>query len=264
MSFFGDLGSAALGLIGGSSRDNAGAKQSVTDFTNTTNGATNDYVYGANGLAQQSGQLAKQNYYGTAQDAYGLQQQNYAQQGTAAQMLYNQATGAMPSAADLQMQQGLGNANNQVQSAMLSQQGGVSPGLSQRNMLNAQAAQNGSIVGQGMINRIQEQNQAQQNYSALLGQMGTTAANMQSGQMALGQAQYQQGQNNLNFDAQNWQNQYAARTGAAQNIFNAYQGNLTGQTAAMADASAKLGNTATAIATMGASTVGGKAAGASK
>ena len=258
MGFFDGILDSAKAMLGGNVRDNKAGQQAVNTFTNDARQASGVYTnqgHALNGLSQQ---LSNQNYYDTAQQAYGLQQNNYQQQQNAAGMLYNQASGAMPSAADMQMQQGLAYANNQAQSAMLSQQGGISPGLSQRNMLNAQAAQNSNIVGQGLISRIEEQNAARKQYAGLLGQMGQTAAYMQQGQMALGGAQYQQGQNNLGFMQQTANNQYAAQSGTNQNIFNGFQSNLDAETESKKAAAAALANTVTSAMSGGASMLGTK------
>lgn len=242
------LWGALKGVFGGNSRDNKGGTQSVNTLTAAQNAASGNFTNTTNSLNGLSNQLAGQNYYGGAQQALRQQQQNYQQQGNAAQMLYNQATGNMPSAADMQMQQGLGNANNQVQSAALSQQGGVSPGLSQRNMLNAQAMQNSSIVGQGMIARAQETAAGQTAYANALGAQANTANAMYQNQYGLGNAQYQQGQNNLGYQTQTANNQLQAQSGASQNVFNAYQGNLAGQTQSQQAATAALGNTISSAA----------------
>lgn len=236
------------GVFGGNVRDNNAGNAQVGALTSGLNNASGDFVNQTNGLNSQSQALAGQNYYGGAQNAYQQQQQNYQQQNNAAAMLYNQATGTAPSAADMQMQQGIANANNAVQSSMLSQQGGISPGLSQRNMLNAQAMQNAGIVGQGAAMRAQETAAAQQAYSGALGQMASTANAMYGNQMALGQANYQQGQNNLGYLTQTANNQNQVRTGAVQNIFNGAQGNLAGETASKQQAVAALGNTISSAA----------------
>lgn len=235
--------SSIAGVFGGNSRDNKGGRQSVDTLTRGQNEASGNFTNTTNGLNNLSNQLASQNYYGGAQNAYQNQVSNLAQQNQAASMLYNQATGVAPSAADLQMQQGLGQANNNAQSAAYSQQGGVSPGLTQRNLLNAQAAQNASIVGQGMVNRAGETAAGQQAYSTALGQAANTANAMYGNQYNLGNAQYQQGQNNLGYLTQTANNQQQVQSAASENIFNGYQGNLNGQTQSQQAANAALGNT---------------------
>ncbi len=245
------------GVFGGNTRDNNAGNQQVQGLTTGLNNASGTYTNTTNHLNGLSNQLANQNYMGGAQQAYGQQQANYAQQGQAASMLYNQATGNMPSAADMQMQQGLGNANNQVQSAALSQQGGISPGLSQRNMLGAQALQNSAIVGQGMQTRAQETAAGQTAYAGALGQMASTGQNMFQNQYGMGQQQYQQGQNNLGYQTQTASNQLQAQSGASQNIFNGAQGNLAAQTQSQQAATAALGNTISSAAGFVAGGIGG-------
>lgn len=200
-----------MGFFGTGGRNNNGAGQAVSEYgTNLTNVA-GAYVNQQGTLDDQSTALANQNYMAGAQQAYG-QQQN------AAQMLYNQAAGNAPSAADLQMQSGLGQANNSAQSAAYSQQGGVSPGLTQRNMLNSQATQDASIVGQGSAMRAQEQQAAQGQYASIL-------SAMQGEQQSMGQQQYTQGQNNLSYQTQANANSAAMQNAAASNYFNARMGN---------------------------------------
>lgn len=257
MSWFGDIANSVKGVFGGNLRDNKGGQQQVSALSTGLNGAANQFVNQTNGLNGYSQQIAGHNYYNGAQQALERQNENYQQQNNAASMLYNQATGTAPSAADMQMQQGLANANNQAQSAMLSQQGGISPGLSQRNMLNAQAMQNAQIVGQGAAMRAQETAAGQQAYSGALGNMANTANAMYGNQFGLGQAQYGQDVNNLGYLTNTAQNQQAVRSGAAQNIFNGAQGNLNAQYQSQQAATAALGNTISAFAGWGASKSGG-------
>lgn len=231
------MGNALTDAIGfTSSYDKAQDYRNLGQYTFANQQATQWYNDNLAAQQAQNTALGNTNYQQNAQDVYG-QQQN------AAGLLYNQATGKSASAADLQMQQGLANANNQSQSAMLSQQGGVSPGLSQRNMLNAQAAANAQIVGQGMVNRAQEQAQAQQAYA---GQLGS----MQSQQQNLGQFQYAQGQNALqNASTMNLQRQ---QVNAANNaaVYDAQSATLGRKTQAAQAQAAALGNTLGAAATL--------------
>ena len=170
------------------------------------------------GLGVLSSQLGGMNYYGNASQVYGQQQQ-------AAQMLQNQANGTAPSAAQIQMGLGLGQANQQAQSAALSQQGGVLSGNTQRNMLNAQAMNSQNVLGQSSALRAQEQMSGQQAYAALLSQM-------QQQQQQQGQYQYQQGQNNLNYQSGLAQNMFGnALTNSNQQYQNT-QGNIAAQTGA--------------------------------
>jgi hypothetical protein len=252
----------SLGLTG--SRDNEAGKGNVRDYKGTLGAGQSAYSGTLGTLSNNSNNLANQNFLGGAEDSFRQQQANYGQQQDAfnaqrgaSQMLYNQATGATPSVADLQMQAGLGNANNQVQSAMLSQQGGMSPGLSQRNMLNAQAMQNAQIVGQGQAARAGEVAQAQQMYNQTLGNisgqanaMGQTAANMTNQQQAMGQFRYGQGTDNLNYQTANANNLQSVNATNAQNLLAAQQGNL-GAAAASNQAQAKaMGNTLKSVGGM--------------
>lgn len=276
MSFFGGLlGSVGNFLGATSSRDN-GRAQGLTDtygnnLTNLTNSynantdsAFNTYRNAANANGNYSNMLGSTNYMGGAQDAYQNQVANYNQQQNASQLLYNQATGQAASAADLQMQAGLGNANNQVQSAAYSQQGGISPGLTQRNMLGAQAIQNANIVGQGAALRAQEQAQAQQAYASQLNNMGLTADRMTAAQQSLGDFAYRQGQANLNYQSANNQNIYGAQSNmynAQQNVgatnltngYNSQMSNLDANWKANQQQAQALGHTLSAAATGGAS-----------
>jgi hypothetical protein len=252
----------SLGLTG--TRDNKQGAANVHAYQNTLQNGQNDYNASLGQFSNDSNNLANQNFMSGAQNSFAQQQQNYGQQQDAykaqqgaSQMLYNQATGQTPSVADLQMQQGLGNANNQVQSTMLSQQGGVNPGLSQRNMLNAQAAQNASIVGQGQVARAGEINQAQQMYNQALagisGQanaMGQTAANMTNQQQALGQFQYDQGQNNLNYQTGIAGNKQQVNATNAQNVLAGQQGNLGAAAQSNAAQAAAMGQTMKSVGGM--------------
>lgn len=259
---------SAIGKVLGTSsnRDNAGTLAATNTYNNAAQASNDGWNQNQAYLNNVSNNINATNYQGGAQDAYGNQvdalntaKANYGQQQTAAGMLYNQATGQAASAADIQMQQGLGTANNQAQSAAYSQQGGVSPGLTQRNMLGAQAAQNASIVGQGSAMRAQEQQAAQAQYANQLqgmgnqaNAMGQTAAGMTSMQNQLGQEQYNQAQTNLGYLTQsgNQANQNAQST--AQNIHNSTMQNLDGKWAAQKDQTASLGNTLSSAAMMAA------------
>lgn len=266
MAWYNDLANAAMTAVGAkSSRDNEGFQNATNTFNEATDRNYQNYLGNAADLKLNAARVNGQNWQAGTQEAYQNQLANYQQQQGAAGMLYNQATGNTPSVADLQMQAGLGLANNQVQSAMLSQQGGVMPGLSQRNMLNAQAMQNAGIVGQGQIARAGEMNAAQQNYAALLGQMGQTAAGMTGVQNTMGQQQYQQAMDYQNYRTQMaaQQNQMAQNTAATK--YGATTGNLQGMQAALAQQGQNLFNTASAVATGGASLLSNKpAAGAAK
>lgn len=264
--------SSILGMMfgGESTRDNDQAQAYTDTYQNQLTKNTGNYDQSmANSLAGfqnsalinsgTSNQLAATNYMGGAQQAYQNQLANYGQQQQASQMLYNQATGQAPSAADIQMQAGLGNANNQVQSAALSQQGGIAPGLSQRNMLGAQAVQNANIVSQGAAMRAQELQAAQGMYANQLSNMGQTAAGMTNQQQSLGAFAYNQGQTNLGYQTQlnnqmygnAAQNASLRQQAAANNLSNAYNaqmGNVTQTTAANAAQAQALGHTVSGAA----------------
>ena len=231
-----------------SSRDNGRGHAITNTYGDQLSGNLGYWQNTQNGLNAQNSQIGGTNYWGGAQDAYQNQVANYQQQNNAASMLYNQATGAAPSAADLQMQAGLGNANNQVQSAALSQQGGVSPGLSQRNMLNAQAAQNAQIVSAGQAARANELNNAQNNYTSALGQMAGTAQNMTDTQNTLANQRYGQAQNQLNYATSanqqglsNW-NTYSA------NVLNAQEADIDANYKAQLQQNQNFGNTVSSAA----------------
>lgn len=231
------MGGSVMGWLGiDPSRDNGQADKAVEQYYDSMNGIQQNYTGATEHLNNQSDAIAKQNYLLGAQ-------QNYQQQGQAAQMLYNQATGRMPSVADIQMQQGLANANNQIQSSALSQQGGVAPGLTQRNMLNAQAAQDAQIVGQGQANRAQEINLAQQNYANQL-------SGMTNQQMQMGQMQYGQAQNNLNYHTQNANNQAAFNSAAASNLWNVQDQNIQQAAGATSAQNQQIGNSINSVGQM--------------
>lgn len=214
----------AVGFGFGKGYDSGLASQNYNTYANTLAGLGAQSNTMANGNIAQAQALGSQNYMQGAQIAYQQQMANYTQQQGAANMLYNQAIGAVASPADLQMRAGLANANNQAQSAAYSQQGGVSPGLTQRNLLNSQAQQNASIVNQGAQMRAQETMAAQQNYGTMLNNMGQTAANMQQGQYNMGNFQYNQGQtalmNQNAFQQQNLGFQQAIGTNAYNALNN--------------------------------------------
>lgn len=238
MSGLGDIGSALGGMFGlTSSYDKEGAQRATDAYGTSLSDNTGAYQNTLNDLNNRADRYSATNYMQGAQQAYG-QQQN------AASMLYNQATGAAASPADLQMQMGLANANNQAQSAAYSQQGGVSPGLTQRNMLGAQAAQNAQIVGQGGIMRAQEQAMAQNQYANIL-------SAMQNEQQNMGNFAYQQGQNNLGFQQGNAGNLLNAQTSAAANNYNAQMSNFRGQSDATAAQGAAIKGTAQSFMTGG-------------
>lgn len=197
---------------GSDNRDDDAAKGAVADANTTW--ANSAAQYGANnsnlgGLAAQD---AATNFYGNAQTVYGQQQQ-------AAGMLQNQANGTAPSAAEIQMGLGLGQANQQAQSAALSQQGGVLSGNTQRNMLSAQAANSQNVLGQTGALRAQEQVSGQQAYAQLLSQM-------QGQQQQQGNLQYQQGQNYLQTQQGLNQATYNANTQAGQTRASNILGNV--------------------------------------
>jgi hypothetical protein len=226
MSIFSALG-AGFGLT--SARNNSAAAAA----TNNAN-ASNDQLYGDYQSANNqntalSTQLANANYMQGAQNVYN-QQQN------AAQMLYNQAAGNAPSASQLQMQAGLANANNQAQSVALANQGGMNPGATQRNLLSAQAQQDASIVSQGMATRAAEQAQQQQAYNGIL-------STMQNQQQNMGGFAYQQGQNNLNYQAQAAQNAYQLGFNRNQANLNNAVGNINQAGQAVAAQGAALNKT---------------------
>lgn len=200
---------------GGNSYDEQAGK---TNWNNTVTGNTQDaanYAVQNDHIAGQAATDAATNYYGTANQVYGQQQQ-------AAQMLQNQANGTAPSAANIQMQQGLGQANQQAQSAALSQQGGVLSGNTQRNMLNAQAANSQGIIGQTASQRATDQLNAQNAYSNLLG-------GMQTQQQALGTAQYHQGQDYLTTQQNLAKSTLDANNNARNTNYNDTNSYLTGQ-----------------------------------
>jgi len=237
------FGNALLGSAGINSTWEAdAANQAAAAQAANNQAALQNWQSNQQNLQNYSGNIANTNYMQGAQNQFQYQQANYNDQQTAAGMLYNQATGNAPSMADLQMQAGLGQANNSVQSAMLSQQGGVSPGLSQRNMLNAQALQNAGIVSTGQANRAQELSTAQNNYSTLLGNMGQTAAGMTQTQQNLGLQDYNQHVANLGY--QTTANNTTQANNTANNATNyaASMANVAGQSAANTAQYAAAGN----------------------
>lgn len=179
-----------------------------------------------------------QDFYNSAQNG-GLnvspdmahQNSDYARQGQTADMLYQQAMGNGPSVADQQMKQGLAQADQQIQSSALSHQAGLAPGLTQRNILNAQSGLDSSVIGQGGLQRATEQlgalnglgnltstmragsqNQTGQNLGAAEFNVGTrTGAADRGATLAV-----KQGDNNIALDK--------AKTSAGKDAYNATLG----------------------------------------
>lgn len=207
-------------------RDDDAAKKATLDANSDWKNSTADFGAQSANLGGLAAQYAGSDYYGNARDVYGQQQ-------GAAQMLQNQANGTAPSAAEIQMGLGLGQANQQAQAAALSQQGGVLSGNTQRNMLNAQAANSQSVIGQAASMRAQEQAAGQTAYSQLL-------SNMQQQQQQQGNLQYQQGQDYLKTQA-----------GLNQGVLDANTQSAT----------ARLGNTMTNVNQQQAATAAGMKAG---
>lgn len=212
------MGDSLPTFLGGDGRDDDQAAHSVYQANLANSNALNSYYNNAGNNLTLANSLAGRNYYGNAAQVYG-QQQN------AASMLQAQANGTAPSAAQIQMGLGLGQANQQAQSAALSQQGGVLSGNTQRNMLNAEAMNSQNVLGQTAALRAQEQVSGQQQYANLLGQM-------QNQQQQQGQLQYNQGQNLLNYNTDVSNQQFANQLGVAQNQYNNTMGNIDHQTAA--------------------------------
>lgn len=198
--------------------DGGGANRATASVNEQYGDALGTYTAGNNANQVLNTQLGNTNYYGTAQQVYGQQQ-------GAANSLLQAANGNVASAAQLQMQQGLGQANQQAQSAALSQQGGVLSGNTQRNMLNAQAANSQNVLGQSAILRAQEQATARDQYASLLN-------SMQTQQQAQGQAQYNQGQNMLNTGIGLQGQQYQNDINNYQQVYNNRMGNYSAQAAA--------------------------------
>lgn len=247
------LGASILGAAGLNGSWEAAAAQAAAKQLHDSNLQNQTGWAASQGLLNDaSNNIAGTNYLGGAQNAFGVQQANYNQMQNAAGMLYNQATGNAPSMADLQMQAGLGQANNAVQSAMLSQQGGVSPGLSQRNMLAAQAMQNSNIVSSGAQNRAQELSTAQNNYSSLLGAMGSTASGMTNQQMTMGQQARQQHLDNLAYQTQAQSQAYGQNQGNYNADYAAQMANVQGQSGSNAQQYQAVGNDISSLANAGA------------
>jgi len=142
---------------------------------------------------------------GAVNNAMGQQQGVFNQ-------LQNIAQGKGPSVAQQQMNQGLNQAAANAQSAALGSQAGVTPGMTQRNILNAMQAQNTGVIAQGGLQRAQEQ-------QAALGQMGGVSNQMTQGQLGLSQ----QGIEAANASQQN---QLAALSQQQQMANAQYQANL--------------------------------------
>lgn len=129
-----------------------------------TNAANSNYQNATDVNTSTLGAMNNGQYFGDASGDYGKQQD-------AANMLNLAAQGQAPSAAAIQMQNGQNAANAQIQSAAMQHQGGVAPGLTQRNMNVAQAGLNDQIIGQGAALRATEQATARQQYSDAITKM---------------------------------------------------------------------------------------------
>jgi hypothetical protein len=236
---------------GSDHRDDDAAKKALSDTNTNWRNSAAQYQAGSSNIMGQAATDAATNYYGNAASVYGQQQQ-------AAQMLQNQANGTAPSAAQIQMGLGLGQANQQAQAAALSQQGGVLSGNTQRNMLNAQSMNSQNVLGQTGALRAQEQVSGQQAYAQLL-------SNMQNQQLQQGQLQYRQGQDFLDRATATNQSNYDVNTQAKQQQYGNSIGEINGDAARRTAATNQAFNTAAqvgaAVATGGASTAASGAAG---
>lgn len=108
-------------------------------------------------------------------------QQGYGALGNAAALLGGLATGKGPSLGALQTQQGIQAANRAIQSGALSNQGGMSPGLTQFNTANAQANADANIAAQGAQTAAQQQLGAINALGGVGGQLAGTGVNQQLG-----------------------------------------------------------------------------------
>lgn len=191
MSSFAQPGTPAAALSGpfyagsyATATPNVNGNAGDNSFDNTTdlNATVIDKNY-ANNVGQAN------STYGTAQ---GMGSQaaamGYNTLGNAAQMMSGVANGTGPSAADIAMRNGMQQNNAMLQSAALSQQNGLAPGLTQRNMLQAQAQGNANIAAQGAQAKAQEQLNAMNGLGQVGGQMAGIGSN-QAIQGAGGQSQ---------------------------------------------------------------------------
>lgn len=212
-----------------STRDNDLATAQTNTAANQLGMAYGNYDTQNQGDLTQNATIGATNYYGNAQQVYGQQQQ-------AANSLQAYANGTAPSAAQGQMLLGLGAANQQAQSAALSQQGGVMPGLTQRNMLMAQAQNSQNVLGQSAILRAQEQQQGTAAYNQVLG-------TMQNQQQQQGTLQLQQQQQALAAQAGLHAANLQAAQGTTQLRYGDQMGNINGQAAAAQAQASTLGQT---------------------
>jgi len=141
------------------------------------------------GAAQTYGgaQIGPTATYGGAQLNGGQYNQVYGQEQGLASQLGAQAQGLGPSVAQVTAQQQAGQ-NLQNQMAMLgSQRGSSNPALAQQAALNAGSSANQQAAQQAVLGRTQEELGAQQNLSALQGQMGSQATNFANANAGLAQ-----------------------------------------------------------------------------
>lgn len=116
----------------------------------------------------------------TDPNRYAMANQARGQQANVANYYQGLLSGQNPSLAGMQRQQGQDAAIAALQSQALSNQGGNAPGLSQRNLLNAQATLQGNLTNTAQQNAIQEERSA-------LDASNNAASNMRG--MDIGQAQ---------------------------------------------------------------------------
>ncbi len=258
---------------------------------------------GLSGQAGQSGQQASQNMGGVAGQYTNLQGQvpgapdlqgatsgTMGQEGQLQNYLQSIAMGQGQTAADVMLQQGQQTAARNMQSAAVSQGGGMNPALAMRQLYGAQAANAGNIAGQAAQQKLQEQQQytgmAEQGANQLYGQqfqnqqqgfqnnMANVAqqqALIQSRQTALqqqfaDQMSTTQAQNDIAnnyFSANNQQTQYNVDLQNAQTAYQTMQyQNQLGQRQAQAQASAGLlHGILSGVGTAGGAVLGGLAGG---
>lgn len=166
-------GTSGMATAAGGITANSG--QDVTDPNSDLSAGAMNQNY-ANNTANAN------NAYGNAINQGGqAATQGYNTMGTAAQMMSGVANGTGPSAADIAMQNGINQNNAAIQSAALAQQNGLAPGLTQRNMLDAQAQGNAGIAGQAAQAKAQEQLNAMNGIGQIGGQMANTGVSQQLG-----------------------------------------------------------------------------------
>lgn len=145
-----------------------------------------DYLQGPNISNYQSGS--------NAVTAMGQPIRGQQQQDAATGLIAQTAAGNGPSLARNVMQSGLTSANNAIAAQAMTNMGNTGGGVSQRNLLNAQASANNNYINAAGNASVAEQMGAQSNYANAANAMAQTSLGARGQQLGAFQLQGQQGQ----------------------------------------------------------------------